>query len=1196
MNTLKKLLITTLLVSLSTFLNASELIDSVGKKIPETRVIFKTLVEEKKDQLNDLAKEAGALKKEKDAALKSIVLDIKENDAKRRVVDQELSKDPEDDFLVKQSSLLTEIHDVLHDLVRMWEGLSKKIIDRMALLDKYLKDPDFKNYAKELKISAGPYFFEDLEDVHQKLINQQKFVDQIKKRKESIVKEQKTLQQLMDKATQEYKDRVSKQEEFNKTPTDAGSIKVPFGLNVQQRALLIKLESMLYKLRKDLVELQLKEKRYEAGLVDDELFLESRQLEVLQDIHRAIKTSLIVTQEQIDSALQDLEKKKHTFSALKTKYNEEIVTLRKLRENDAAQLTTLSVRYGIALGNELNTWSLEPKKTVDSYKGLCEVGALNTSVQLLDDREAYFVALIALEQEKINHAEGVVKVKEVYYKIISRKFSSEDEITQEIKNYTSQLSANEAALKSYKIKKDEVEELLVKLQHEVTQGLKKRKNETQKLKDSLFRGHLGDYSLCLRDLDQAEENLGFRMEVIAGISKVNTEIIAALSKVTSHSKFILTELESITIWYRPEHAITWDGLNNAGTDIKMFFTDVKNYFMQFNSHNLFERFKDGIKNPGMLFIFLLKLLLAFIVLMGVRRYAGFIPALLIAIGRQYALLYSIMLLLAFMAAFIASYAVSLFGWFALWLIVQYGTMPDPYLYILFYLISIPWFLYLAYHALKFFESFNRTYGYVLIRQDNQARIMLAFSAIFYSTIVLNLFRHAFILVKFPKSELPAILFALNVLIVQITLFLITFRELINLIPLRYTWGERIYKFANQYYYAILALIIGIFILSNPYVGYGRLVYYLISGVLYSIILIKVLHGCHLLIKRAVSQLFFSSEDDVVRERFSHAKTWFGIAIIGSFLVLGILGSLIAAKIWGWPIVFTDIVRWLNQPLLGLGKGTSHPLTSITIATFFIFIVSGFILAYCVNRFVLEKVFDLMLVDSGVQNAITSLIRYLIVAAALVLGLQSVGYGGLITYLYVLILGIGYLFQGLLNDLIAYFIILLQRPIKVGDYIKVDDVVMGVVRKITPKSVVLRHKNSTTFVVPNTQIINKSVVNWNYARNFIGLDDIYITVGYEENPAIIKDLLFKVVEAHPKVLKNPKSIVRLHEFQEYGYQFMVRAYVSSNFTMEMHDIASDIRLSIAKTLRENNIYIAVPVRQLLPAERISQTGKRDNNDN
>jgi small-conductance mechanosensitive channel len=1189
MNILKKITIIFVAIFItSSVCSGGAIISSVGKKIPETQIIFKSIIEEKAEQLHELEREVEALKNEKDVALKSVVIDIKENDTKRRVVDQELARDPQDDFLIKQSSLLTENHDVLHDLVRIWEGLPKKITDRIALLDKFLKDPELKNYAKELKISAGPYFFEDLENVHQKLINQQKFVDQIKKRKEGLLKEQKNLQQLLDKFVEEYKDRVAKQEEFSKS-SDSSSVKAPFGLNLQQRALLVKLEVMLYRLRKDFVELQLKEKRYEIGLVSDELFLESRQLEILQDIYRSIKTSLTVTPDQIESALQDLERKKHTFSALKTKYNEEILSIRRLRDEEGAKLAELSVRYGIALGNDLNTWNIEPKKTVDSYKALCEVGLLNTSVQLLDDREAYFVAMIALEQEKINHAEGILRIKESYYKIISRKFGAEDEITQEIKYYTSQLSAYEASLKSYKIKKDEAEELLVKLQHETSQGLKKRKAEIQKLKDSLFRTNLSDYALCLRALDQAEENLSFRMEVVSGTVKVDTEVLAILDKIMSQSKFILSELESITIWYRPENAITWEGLNNVLSDIKMFFMDVKNYFMQFDCCNIVDRLKEAIKSPGALIWFLVKLLFVSSILLGIRRYSGFIPSVFMAIGSQYKFLYLLMLICAYLATFVASYAMQILGWVVLWLLAGYSTMPDPYLYIIFYLLSIPWLLYLAYQALTLFTEFNEKNSYGIIRQDSQKRFVVTLSIILYSSIVLFAFRQAFVLIKFPKSELPVILLTLNILIIQITLLLqYVFKAFINLIPLKYAWGERIYKFVMQYYYPILGLIIMVFVLSNPYVGYGRLVAYLVSGLILSTVLIKVLHMGHLLIKKGASELFFFSQDDVVKERFSHAKTWFGIAIVGSFALLGIIGSLLAAKIWGWPIGLNDIVRWLNQPLLGLGKGTSHPLTILTMGTFFLFIVSGLIVAYCVNRFVLAKIFDLMLVDAGMQNAITSLIRYLIVAAAMVLGLQSVGYGGLITYLYVLILGIGYLFQGLLNDLIAYFVILLQRPIKVGDYIKVDDQVMGLVRKITPKSVVLRHRNSTTFVVPNTQIINKPVVNWNYTRNFIGLDDIYITIGYEQDPAFVKELLVKVVENNPKVLKNPRFVIRLNDFKDHGYQFMVRAYVSSNFTLEMHDIASEIRFAIAKILREHAIRFAVPVRQIVSHEVVKET--------
>ncbi len=73
------------------------------------------------------------------------------------------------------------------------------------------------------------------------------------------------------------------------------------------------------------------------------------------------------------------------------------------------------------------------------------------------------------------------------------------------------------------------------------------------------------------------------------------------------------------------------------------------------------------------------------------------------------------------------------------------------------------------------------------------------------------------------------------------------------------------------------------------------------------------------------------------------------------------------------------------------------------------------------------------------------------------------------------------------------------------------------------------------------------------------------------------LLYHVVESHSKVLKNPKPIVRLEEFGEYGFKFLIRGFLSDVYTLDQWDISSDIRLEIVKTLREHGIKIAVPVR-------------------
>jgi len=203
-------------------------------------------------------------------------------------------------------------------------------------------------------------------------------------------------------------------------------------------------------------------------------------------------------------------------------------------------------------------------------------------------------------------------------------------------------------------------------------------------------------------------------------------------------------------------------------------------------------------------------------------------------------------------------------------------------------------------------------------------------------------------------------------------------------------------------------------------------------------------------------------------------------------------------------------------------------------------------------------------------------------------LQSVGLGNVVTWAYAaLIFGIGYMIKDPARDLISYFIILMQRPIKIGDYIRIDDKTMGVVRKITPKSVILRRKNSITLIVPNTDVITNSVYNWNYTRSFVAFDDIAITIPYKHDPVLVRSLLMGVVDEHALVLKSPKPIVRLDRFGEYGYKFLIRGFVSSTNALEIWHIAGDIRIAIISKLHEENISIAVPVRMIVHQTDASQ---------
>ncbi len=584
---------------------------------------------------------------------------------------------------------------------------------------------------------------------------------------------------------------------------------------------------------------------------------------------------------------------------------------------------------------------------------------------------------------------------------------------------------------------------------------------------------------------------------------------------------------------------------------------------------------DFLARLNVLFLFFTLLTLIFSLLFIKKHQSALITLTLIRSGNHGALISMAGFILGTLITFACTFSRGIFTWMMIWLFCC--VIPDNYLFILFYLFSIPYLLYLSQRFMKMLMSMNEEYSHVLLSEEFQRRFELVFSTLVYLTIIVFFFRQAFMLSPvYLRSELSNILLAVNFIILQISLiFLITKEQIMGIIPDYSDFWRWVHAHVDHYYYLILFFVVAIIIMSNPYVGFGRLVLYLLSGSIYMAILMKLLSLLHDFVKKSTSMLFFSQEDAIVRERFSYAKTYFGLVIIGSFVILGFIGFIGAAKIWGWDVTFTDLRQWLKVPLIL--EDTMHPITIMSLLKIIAFFIGGLTIAYSLKQYVLARIFDLLLVESGVQHTVNSIIQYIVIIIAVFFAFNSVGLGSLIGNVFIaLALSIGLYLKDPISDFISYFVILVQRPIKIGDYIKVDEETMGVVRKITPRAVVLRRKNSTTIIVPNTLIVSKSIENWNYVRNFIALNDITLYVYFKEDAQRVKSILLAATEEHPNVLKNPRPIIRLSNFTEYGYEFMVRCFVSSAYTLEMWDLGSDIRLLIAKAFRENGIDFAIPM--------------------
>jgi small-conductance mechanosensitive channel len=170
---------------------------------------------------------------------------------------------------------------------------------------------------------------------------------------------------------------------------------------------------------------------------------------------------------------------------------------------------------------------------------------------------------------------------------------------------------------------------------------------------------------------------------------------------------------------------------------------------------------------------------------------------------------------------------------------------------------------------------------------------------------------------------------------------------------------------------------------------------------------------------------------------------------------------------------------------------------------------------------------------------------------------------------------GWSFKDLFTDFVAYFFILVQRPVKLGDYVKIDDNTMGVVRKVGPRTVILRRKNSVSIVVPNSTILKSALYNWNYTRSYIGLEDILFCVAFGTDIQLVRSVCLEVLDEDQDILKVPQPFIRLESFDDKGYLFMIRGFVSSGNTLRQWDIASNLRFNLVDKLSKAGIQIAGP---------------------
>lgn len=279
------------------------------------------------------------------------------------------------------------------------------------------------------------------------------------------------------------------------------------------------------------------------------------------------------------------------------------------------------------------------------------------------------------------------------------------------------------------------------------------------------------------------------------------------------------------------------------------------------------------------------------------------------------------------------------------------------------------------------------------------------------------------------------------------------------------------------------------------------------------------------------------------------------------------------------IRFYSLLDWIgrtwNIKLFTLGSNT---LTIKTIVLLLISLILLFFISGRVKRLLRSRIFPKYKLDIGIAESISTIARYVIIIVGLVIIFQTTGIdlSALGLLVGALGVGIGFGLQNITNNFISGIIILFERPIKLGDRIEIDGLTGNIVN-ISARATTIITNDNIAVIVPNSEFINKQVINWSLNNRNIRLN-IPVGVSYKEDPKAIEKLLISIAKAHPGTLESPPPYVRFDEFGESSLNFLLQIW-TSEYMDRPSIMKSDIYFEIFKEFKNNNIEIPFPQRDI-----------------
>ena len=279
-------------------------------------------------------------------------------------------------------------------------------------------------------------------------------------------------------------------------------------------------------------------------------------------------------------------------------------------------------------------------------------------------------------------------------------------------------------------------------------------------------------------------------------------------------------------------------------------------------------------------------------------------------------------------------------------------------------------------------------------------------------------------------------------------------------------------------------------------------------------------------------------------------------------------------------VLDRLLCYVNKPLT-IGNTLKVSLASLTIGL--IILLAALVASRFLRSVVERRLSAHPRLDPGLQYTILRLLHYLVLTAGVLFAFSHAFNADLTTLAVVftaLSVGIGFGLQFIAGDLASGFILLFERPVRVGDFVSVtgpdSKITEGRVTSINLRTTVVQTNDHISVIVPNSKLVNQNLVNWSYGgrRSRIA---VHVGVAYDSDVELVTRTLLRAAEGVSFVLPEPKPSVQFMEFGESSLDF--RLLVWTDRPRRHPQIRSDINYNIRRLFLEEGIEVPYAQRDI-----------------